>query len=361
MSGADGRLNRVYPALTAKERALLVLRAWKKGEEEDRMVRLTMPDRQASEFNRYIDLMNGVNELRPYVLALGLLVDQLGLRFTLLRTLDLWAMHAWEMATYLLFDTKEPITQSEYERRVQAARAEMAPVGEMAEILVERHEGWGQGDFEEHADSIKPVVTDEAWERVKRDKRDKLARLVGEGVLEGRGKGKRLLVSAGSFYRWLGEEVPVWPEWGQDFEVMPDDRADEVEPQRQARERARAALSRAPSGSDLLLRPGGGRDAPTESTGDELVSILEGSLRVGVSARWQELVAAERVIDEVAAEFDGEDPALPDVRQGLKEARCRLKELVPEIQERVGPVDLEEGAEERIADLRAALGRLVGG
>jgi hypothetical protein len=37
------RLDRLYPALTAKERALLVLRAWKADQEEDVAVRRTMP------------------------------------------------------------------------------------------------------------------------------------------------------------------------------------------------------------------------------------------------------------------------------------------------------------------------------
>jgi hypothetical protein len=55
------------------------------------------------------------------------------------------------------------------------------------------------------------------------------------------------------------------------------------------------------------------------------------------------------------------EPTLPDVRQAMQETRRRLEELVPEIQERVGPVDLEEGAEERLADLRTAMRRLVGG
>jgi len=51
--------------------------------------------------------------------------------------------------------------------------------------------------------------------------------------------------------------------------------------------------------------------------------------------------------------------AFPDVCQALQEARRRLEELVPEIQKRLGPADLEEGAEERLTNLRAAMRRSV--
>jgi hypothetical protein len=57
----DGRLDKLTPALTAKERAILILRACKEGVPEDPLIRSQMPPGQALEFNRYIGLMNGVN------------------------------------------------------------------------------------------------------------------------------------------------------------------------------------------------------------------------------------------------------------------------------------------------------------
>ena len=69
MSGGDGRLNKLYPGLTAKERAVLVLKGWKQDTEEDPLVRRTMPVEQGAEFNIYIDLLNGACELSPYVHA----------------------------------------------------------------------------------------------------------------------------------------------------------------------------------------------------------------------------------------------------------------------------------------------------
>ncbi len=98
---SDGRIDRLYPALTAKERALLVLRAWKQDEEEDRRIRLTMPSAQINEFNLYIDLLNGARELTPYVHAIGIMIDQMDLRYGWLLTLDLWAIHAFSLADYI--------------------------------------------------------------------------------------------------------------------------------------------------------------------------------------------------------------------------------------------------------------------
>jgi len=60
MSG-EQRLNRVYPALSAKERGLLVLQAYKAGEKPDRLIYDTTPNAQGPEFNRYIRLMNALN------------------------------------------------------------------------------------------------------------------------------------------------------------------------------------------------------------------------------------------------------------------------------------------------------------
>jgi len=66
-----GDHRKLTPALTAKERAILVLRAWKEGMPEDPQIRHKMPSEQGPEFNRYISLTNGVNEfLVVYVVLL---------------------------------------------------------------------------------------------------------------------------------------------------------------------------------------------------------------------------------------------------------------------------------------------------
>ena len=357
-----GRLDKLYPALTAKERALLVLRAWKQDEEEDRRVRLTIPDGQVNEFNRFIDLMNGAYGLTPYIHALRLHIDQMNLRYGWLIALDLWAIHALSLGEFIWSETKEPITESEYRQRLEAARAEMVPPSEFAELLTEDHEGWAAGDLRGGDDGEEPTVTDAAWRRVCREKERELASLVDEGVLEGARKGKRLLINAASFYGWRGEEVPIWPDWGMEFDVLPDTEAKEVDRRRQARERARQALLRSPSFSRLLRRgPGsdrgdGGRGDGDESGADRMVAALEERLREGASAWWQGLVAAETVVDEVAAEFGGEDPLRPVERDALRDARVRLEKLIEELRERLGPLELGEPPDELLNSLRRNVG-----
>ncbi len=363
----DGRIDKLYPVLTAKERALLVLRAWKQDEEEDRRVRLTMPDSQISEFNRLLDLMNGCYLFTPYIGALGLVIGQLSLRYGWLLMLDLWAIHAFTLADYIWSETKEPITENDYQRRVEAARAEMAPGVELAELLAEMHEGWGESDLKKTDDGGESVVTAAAWKRVSKAKERELGSLVGEGVLEGKWKGKRLLINVGSFYDWLGEEMPVLPDWGRDFDILPDSRAEEVERNLQARQRAREAVVRGPSFVGLLRRGssrdgdgGGGYDRVREGA-ERIRVVLEGRLREEVPVWWQTLNAVEKIIDELASEFDGEDPLQPTARDALRDARARLEKLVEEIGERLGPLKLEEPPDELLSTLRRFVGLRPGG
>ena len=83
---------------------------------------------------------------------------------------------------------------------------------------------------------------------------------------------------------------------------------------------------------------------------------LEERLRQGASTCWQGLVAAEKVADEAAAEFGGEDPLQPDEREALRDARVRLEELIKELGERLGPLELGEPPDELLATLRRHVG-----
>jgi hypothetical protein len=147
-----------------------------------------------------------------------------------------------------------------------------------------------------------------------------------------------------------------------EFDVLPDTEAKEVDRRRQARERARQALLRSPSFSALLRRgpardsgDAGGGDGD-ESGADRMVSALEERLREGASACWQGLVAAEKVVDEVAAEFGGEDPLQPAEREALRDARVRLEELIKETGERLGPLEPGEPPDELLNTLRRHVG-----
>jgi hypothetical protein len=90
MSDQGRRVGKMYSALTARERALLILRAIKEDGEPDQMVRFTLPDEQRQEFNHYIFLMNGVNcDLGMFTAYLSAVVGQLSLRLGWLITVAL--------------------------------------------------------------------------------------------------------------------------------------------------------------------------------------------------------------------------------------------------------------------------------
>ncbi|MEX1252833.1 MAG: hypothetical protein WEE64_00690 [Dehalococcoidia bacterium] len=89
-------------------------------------------------------------------------------------------MATQQLRDYIATETKEPITESEYRRKVEAARAAFVPVAELADALAYDHEGWREEDAEgKHADGTL-IIEDEAWERVCREKERELARLVAD-------------------------------------------------------------------------------------------------------------------------------------------------------------------------------------
>lgn len=98
----DSRLSAIMPALTAKERAILVLRSLKDRTPEDPKLRRAMPSEQAAEFNRLIVLMNACNIYLPlYITMVEGHSQELHLRFSWLMTLARFGMHTWNLAALL--------------------------------------------------------------------------------------------------------------------------------------------------------------------------------------------------------------------------------------------------------------------
>ena len=355
----DGRLDKLTPALTAKERAILVLRASKEGVPEDPQVRSKMPAEQALEFNHYIGLMNGVNTFLTFYT--GILDQSLALldaRYAWLLTLHLWALSVSDLAGYITLYTKEPVTRSQHEQQLKAAREKMVPASELAEMLAEEHEGWADSDLEPPKGDGEPQVTDAAWQRVLGEKERELARLVEEGVLVGTRKRRRLYVNTGSFYDWLGKPVPLFPDWGWEFEVFPDKQADEVRRLREARRHAQEEYQRAPLSLVLDLP---GRKARRRQTGshrgEEIAEAVGARLREGIRLRWQELRSIEVVLEEVAGEFDGEAPTRPWEREALDDGKKRLEELHRAAQAYVGPFKLPGPDEKEMEQVREVIRR----
>jgi hypothetical protein len=85
------------------------------------------------------------------------------------------------------------------------------------------------------------------------------------------------------------------------------------------------------------------------------MAALREQLREGVPWCWREVRAVEMVLDEVAAEFDGEDPLLPPVREVLDKTRQDLRELHVLLDFVDAEAELPEPDEERVAELRERL------
>lgn len=73
------------------------------------------------------------------------------------------------------------------------------------------------------------------------------------------------------------------------------------------------------------------------------------TLRDGVEEQWRNLGAVAQVISEVALEFDGEDPALPELRSMLDHTREKLAGLHDDAQRYVGPFELPDATEGEVA------------
>jgi hypothetical protein len=230
-------------------------------------------------------------------------------------------------------------------------------VQELAEILTERYDGWTEADMEPSSDGDEELVSDGAWERVRAVKEKELADLVEESVLEGKRTRRRLVVNAGSFYDWLGEPVPVTPQWGLEFEVFPDKQVDKVRRLQKERQAAQEALRRAPSDSALepvlqRLCADHKRSRDTSSLGDQVADALSRSLRDGTEECWRTLRAIEVAVGEIEVEFDGEDPLIPDVRGILDDIRKGLEDLHKQVQAYVGKFALPEPDEDAVAVVR---------
>jgi hypothetical protein len=261
---ASSRTDKLFSALTAKERARAVLRAWKDGGEEDRQVRSTTPNSQIAEFNELIEIMNGVNErLGPYILLMRATVEKLGLIVGWLATIDLWGNQVVELASFIFRLVPEPITESDYQR-LKKRRA-------------------------------KPR-----------------------------------------------------PEWGLRFEPLPDIQAAEVKRLREERADIMKTVQKAPWGGFVVKS-----SDEKLGFGDRGRTALIDRLKDGWLDRYSEMLAIEAFLVEAAEVFDGEDPAIPEVRAILDWMRPELEEIHDALRDRyrvdVALPELDPG---RLADIK---------
>jgi hypothetical protein len=125
MSG-EQRLDRLYPGLTARERGVLVLRAYKAGEKPDPQIYHSTPDAQAHAFNRYIHLMNCVNtELATVLFIIREQIAKTDLKYAWFMTLAIWGMETQILGDEVLAATRDRKLRKEVRRLMARAPGDL--------------------------------------------------------------------------------------------------------------------------------------------------------------------------------------------------------------------------------------------
>ena len=103
MSSGEKRLEGLYPALSAKERALFILHALKEDRDPDPAIRSTMPWKQQPQYHRLVSTINALNcDLASVILVLHEQADKVALRLAWLQTLHLWSGETGMLGALLL-------------------------------------------------------------------------------------------------------------------------------------------------------------------------------------------------------------------------------------------------------------------
>jgi len=340
----DARLSRLTPALSAQERAILILESVKESGNERPEWRNTMPTSQYSQFNHYIHLMNAAHqEARTIIRLLSDKVDHIELRQSWLISHTLWLEHIEEIGRALRRNLKEPMTESEYAARLKATRAEWVPIAELAALSAEQYEHWTDDNYYE--EDGERYLTDEAWDRACTEKERELRAMVARGALSGRGRGAGLKVRMGDYDDAFGRQTGITSsdDWLW-YRVVPDEEAEEAEAERRGLKELLSILDWQPFG---------------ESADPELQNLphsIRKGLREGIAYQmiicWVEARMVEIVIDEIAGEFEGVDPLMPQDRLRLDETKARLLQLREHLAFFRMDVVLREPLEEEIVELR---------
>jgi hypothetical protein len=148
----------------------------------------------------------------------------------------------------------------------------------------------------------------------------------------------------------------VPPDFGVDFQVLPDHRQADVDRKRKDHAFIRHLLDR---GACMVYLPLD-MEAPLvfespSNFGVEMARILAVAIRADLRENWRELRAIEERIEQIIEEFDGEDVLHPRVRANLDKPRATMLDLHEQVQKYTGPFELPEPDE----DLRATIEKIV--
>ena len=346
----DARLSRLMPALSARERGILVLRSLKDGTPEHPEWRRSMPTRQQVEFNRYIGLMNVANiQLGHLITFMEKEVDKLELRLALWFTLSLWQLNLAEIDFFASVVAREAVTESEYRQKVVQHEGVYLPVATLATALATELRAWVDDDLEEVGWTRERLVRDESWARLTADAEREIRHVAEAGELESRGSGKALEVKAASFDAWAGCPLTLRPEWADGYEVLPDERAVQVEAQRNTLAFLRQAIADTP-----LSRLAPGEEGTTLSG---LIEGMEVGLKQSLAVRRTDLRALDLMLGEISDRFDGEDPLRPPHRKAVERTRLALQAIASQLYAGQEVPPLEEPTAAELKEMRDHLDR----
>jgi len=142
--------------------------------------------------------------------------------------------------------------------------------------------------------------------------------------------------------------------------VYPDADADEVELLRQSRQQLRTLLDRAPqriAPVDVEAIWAGER----EQYGADLPAALVAGIVDGITGLYPQLRAVRMQIDEITAQFAGEDVLIPYLRSALDGAEADLLELKAEVEPLAGGLTLPEPTDVMCGHVRTIFERELEG
>jgi hypothetical protein len=240
---ASSRLGRLYPGLSGRERARLIVQAMREERQPASELFAGIAADQEEMFGELLGLARAANTgLAWLAFSYQQEVQELETRLAWFTTLRVWATDSWE-ALLELAVAPELVTASEYERRQAEAAADWWSVHEAAEHLAV----WDEANDE---------LEDEEWAAAVAAKASEVRALAGDGQVVSRGQGKRTRVQAGSLLARVRLPVPVAPTYGVGTLVVRD--ADEPAVARAAARHAalREVLQRAPLSLRFCPEPG---------------------------------------------------------------------------------------------------------
>jgi hypothetical protein len=163
------------------------------------------------------------------------------------------------------------------------------------------------------------VLTDDAWQRHCAAAEADLRQAARDGLVESRGAGKKLTVRSACFDALLQRPTKAYPEWAGGYDVLPDDRAAQVQADRTTLANLRNAIQRTP------LQRAADHAEPDASL-ERMLSGLVERMMSAMAVRWLDIRELEVVLGEVAEDF-GEDPLKPVLRESLEGSKARLQSV----------------------------------